>query len=269
MPSRPVVPVPASRKPRNAGRLGKVVEFARSKFYLFLMDDYNPVLRDLHTYLLRIHSISEELEEGPRRLKRLQSKVAMAEKALADHLGAIKAIKVSINDREVSVKANAEKVKKHKRDLDGITSKKEFDALNVEIASLQSRNTALEDETFGFMTQVEDMTAKIPEFEAAVAKAKAEYAKIESEQTARLAGEEARLEEAKKLVEEKVKQLPEELVRAYRRLEDIQGAEALAPLNGRSCSACYTEITAQQYTMIKSGRINHCKNCGKMLYVGE
>src|SRR4029079_6062370 len=132
------------------------------------MDDFNPVLRDLHTYLLRIHTISEELEEGPRRLKRLQNKVTTAEKALADHHAALKAVKVAINDREVSVKANAEKIKKHKRDLDGITSKKEYDALNVEVAALQSRDTALEDETFAFMTQVEELTAKIPEFEAAV-----------------------------------------------------------------------------------------------------
>lgn len=233
------------------------------------MDDFNPVLRDLHTYQLRIRSITEELEEGPRRLKRLQNKVAAAEKALADHLSAIRALKVGINDREVSVKANAEKVKKHKRDLDGITSKKEYDALNVEIASLQTRNTGLEDETFALMTQVEDMTGKIPDFEAAVAKAKAEYANVEAELNAQLPGWQGRLDEAKRLVEARIKQLPDEWIRAFRRLEETQGADTLAPMTGRSCSACYTEVTAQQLAMIRNGRITACKNCGKILYVAE
>lgn len=233
------------------------------------MDDYNPVLRELHTYLLRIRSVSEELEDSPRRLKRLQNKTTAAEKALADHLAALKALKVGIHDREVSVKANAEKVKKHKRDLDTISSKKEYDALNVEVAALQKRNTGLEDETFGLMTQVEELSGKVPEFEAAVAKAKDEYAKSEAEQRAQAPAWQARLDEAKRAVEEKISQLPEDFIPTFRRLEQSEGADALAPLNGRSCSACYTEVTAQQFTMIKSGRINPCKNCGKILYVGE
>lgn len=233
------------------------------------MDDFNAVLRDLHTYQLRIRSVTEELEEGPRRLKRLQNRIAAAEKALADHLAAIKALKVGINDREVSVKANAEKINKHKRDLDGITSKKEYDALNVEIASLQKRNTGLEDEAFALMTQVEEAAGKIAEFEAAVAKAKEDYAKAEAELQGQRPAWQARLDEAKQVVQERIKQLPEEWVRAFRRLEETQGADTLAPLTGRSCSSCYTEVTAQQLAMIKSGRINTCKNCGKILYVGE
>jgi predicted nucleic acid-binding Zn-ribbon protein len=233
------------------------------------MDDFNPVLRDLHTYQLRIQSVTEELEEGPRRLKRQQNKIAAAEKALADHLAAIKGLKVEINDREVSVKANTDKMNKHKRDLDGISSKKEYDALNVEIASLKTRNVALEDEAFARMTQVEEMTAKVPTFEAAVAKAKDESAKAEAEHQAQLPAWQARLDEAKQIVQEKIKLLPEEWIRAFRRLEETQGADTLAPLTGRSCSSCYTEVTAQQFTMIKSGRINTCKNCGKILYVAE
>ena len=176
------------------------------------MDDFNPVLRDLHTYQLRIQSVTEELEEGPRRLKRLQNKIAATEKALADHLAAIKALKVGIHDREVSVKANTDRMNKHKRDLDGISSKKEYDALNVEIASLKTRNVGLEDEAFAMMTQVEDMTAKVPAFEAAVTKAKDEAAKADAEHQAQLPAWQARLDEAKQIVQEKIKLLPEEWI---------------------------------------------------------
>ncbi|HMP17767.1 MAG TPA: hypothetical protein PKD72_12140 [Gemmatales bacterium] len=92
------------------------------------MDQFSLVLQDIHTYLMRVRDVTEELEQGPRRLKRLQNKVVQAEKALEDHLAAIKALKVSIQDREVSLKANTEKIKKHKRDLEGNISKKEYDA---------------------------------------------------------------------------------------------------------------------------------------------
>lgn len=231
------------------------------------MDNYSELLRDLHTYLLRIQSVNEELEEGPRRLKRLQNKIAASEKAYADHLTAIKAAKVAIHDHDVSLKANSEKIKKHKRDLEGNVSKKEFDALNIEIASLEKRNSDLEDEGLALMTKVEELNAKTPELEAAVEKAKAEHTHADAEYQKQLPAWKRRLADATAVVKEKVSLIPEEFRKAYKRLETNKGADALASISGRSCSACNMEVTAQQLAMITSGKIEICKSCTKMLYL--
>ncbi len=231
------------------------------------MEQHTSVLQEIHTYLLRIRSVSEELDEGPRRSKRLQVRVASVEKALADHQAKIKSLKVGINDREVSLKANAEQIKKYKRDLNGITSKKEFDALNIEIAGLEKRNSDLEDEGLQMMTQVEEATAKVPELEKAIAQAKADHAKAEKEHKALLPSWQSRLDEAKKQFAEKKMLIPEEWRKIFDRQELNEGADALAALSGRSCSACYTDVTAQQVTMISSGKVEACKNCGKLLYL--
>lgn len=233
------------------------------------MDNYSALLRDLHTYSLRIRSLGEELEAGPQRLKRLQNRINAAEKALADHHTALKTIKVAIHQDEVSLKANADQIKKYKKDVDAITSKKEYDALNVEIAALQKRTSDLEDQALQKMSQSEELAAKTSELEKAVALAKEEFAKGQADQQEHLAGLEARLEEAKKLVAEKIAQLPEPWKKAFVRLESTEGADTLAPLSGRSCSACYTDVTAQQLALINAGNINTCKNCGKILYVPE
>lgn len=231
------------------------------------MEQHPSVLQDLHTYMLRVRSVTEELEEGPRRLKRLQSRVAATEKTLAEFLTSIKTTKVGIHEREVSMKANNEKIKKHKKDLNGITSKKEFDALNVEIASLEKRNSDLEDEALHMMSVVEEKTAKIPEFEQSVARAKEEYAQTEAEHQKQLPSWQTRLSEAKQLVADRMKQLPEDWIKAIVRLETTEGPDALASLTGRACSACYTDVTAQQIAVITSGMIQSCKNCGKFLYL--
>lgn len=231
------------------------------------MEQQPSILQELHTYLMRVRTVTDELEEGPRRLKRLLNKVTASEKALADHLNAIKAGKVAIHEREVSMKANTEKIKKHKRDLDTISSKKEYDALNVEVASLEKRNSNLEDEALQLITQVEEMTAKIPEFEQNVARTKAEHANAESEHRAQLPGWQNRLDDAKKQVTELTAKLPEDWLHAFRRIESTEGPDALASLSGRACSACYTDVTAQQLAVINSGNIQTCKNCGKFLYL--
>ncbi|HMO37288.1 MAG TPA: hypothetical protein PKA06_14715, partial [Gemmatales bacterium] len=86
-----------------------------------------------------------------------------------------------IQDREVSLKANTEKIKKHKRDLEGNISKKEYDALHIEVASLEKRNSDLEDEGLALMTQAEELQNKTGEFEAAIQKAKSEFARVQTE----------------------------------------------------------------------------------------
>lgn len=230
------------------------------------MEPSTSLLEEIHTYLLRIRSVSEELSEGPRRLKRLQSKVAAAEKALADHLARIKSMKVSINDKEVSLKANAEQIKKYKRDLDAISSKKEFDALNIEIAGLEKRNGDLEDEGLQLMTQVEEETARIPLLERSIVDAKSVFVKAEEEYQGQLPAWQNRLEEAKKLFALKKVLMPEEWSKVFDKQELTEAADVLAALSGRSCSACYTDVTAQQLAMITSGKIEACKSCGKLLY---
>lgn len=231
------------------------------------MESPTSLLEEIHTYLLRIRSVSEELSEGPRRLKRLQTKVAAAEKALADHHAKIKSMKVSINDKEVSLKANAEQIRKYKKDLNAITSKKEFDALNIEIAGLEKRNGDLEDEGLQLMTQVEEETARVPAREQAITDAKAAFAKAEGEYQGQLPAWQNRLEEAKQQFAQKKVLMPEEWSKVFDKHELTEAADVLAALSGRSCSACYTEVTAQQVAMITAGRIEACKSCGKLLYL--
>jgi len=231
------------------------------------MEHFTAALQSLHTHLLRIRAVTEELEGGPRRLKRSLQKVAAAEKAAQDHQQAIKSLKVNIQDRDVSLKANTEKIKKHKRDLDGISSKKEYDALNVEIASLEKRNSDLEEEALGMMSQVEEMTGRIAEFEKAIVKAKEDHARVEAEYQSQLPAWNARLDEAKQVVSEQTQQLPEDWKKTLRRQIQSEGADALAAITGRSCSAWNMDVTAQQYTMIASGKIESCKSCSKILYV--
>lgn len=233
------------------------------------MDHYTQLLRDLHTYLLRIRSVTEELQEGPQRLRRLQNKINQAEKSLADHLARLKALKVKIHENEVSLKANLDKLKKHRKDLDHSAAKKEFDALNVEIAALEKRNSDLEDETLQMMGKSEELAVKTPDFEQAVANAKQEHSLAQTDQQAHLKALQDRLEEAKKLAAEKAALLPDEFKKEYRRVELTEGSDTLAPLNGKSCSACYTDVTSQQFTIIKSGKISACKTCARLLYVPD
>jgi predicted nucleic acid-binding Zn-ribbon protein len=48
-----------------------------------------------------------------------------------------------------------------------------------------------------------------------------------------------------------------------------KGDSAMASVQDRTCSACYTEITAQSQNDLLQERLVFCKNCGRILYLPE
>jgi predicted nucleic acid-binding Zn-ribbon protein len=47
--------------------------------------------------------------------------------------------------------------------------------------------------------------------------------------------------------------LPQDLVPAYSRLVAVRGEDAMALVEDRNCTSCYTSITAQQYNDLTQG----------------
>src|SRR5437016_126768 len=63
--------------------------------------------------------------------------------------------------------------------------------------------------------------------------------------------------------------LPEDVKALYDRLVAAKGDSAMASVQDRTCSACYTEITAQSQNDLLQERLVFCKNCGRILYLPE
>jgi predicted nucleic acid-binding Zn-ribbon protein len=85
----------------------------------------------------------------------------------------------------------------------------------------------------------------------------------------RLAGFQAQLAEAQQQLKEKEEAIPADVCTAYQRIVAAKGPDALAPVQGRTCAACYTEITAQQYNELQQEFFVQCKSCGRILYLPE
>src|SRR5437764_1317292 len=60
--------------------------------------------------------------------------------------------------------------------------------------------------------------------------------------------------------------VPPNVLPQYQRMVGSLGADALAALRGRTCSACHSEITAQNYNELLQELFVVCKSCGRILY---
>lgn len=227
------------------------------------------IFRELHRLRKHVRDLQTEIERGPRTLKLHQDKVANHEVTLKEYHESIKKLKVAILQKESQLKAKQQQIEKHERQRNEAREKKEYDALNVEIASDKKDVKKLEDEILADMEEVEARTAQIPEKEKEFQQAKRDIARaLDDIQTRRQTLTDL-LQQAHQQIEQVEVSLPEEVRVLYHRLVASMGADALSAVHGRTCTACYTDITAQNFNELRMEQFVACKSCGRILYLAE
>jgi predicted nucleic acid-binding Zn-ribbon protein len=228
------------------------------------------IFREIHRLRRYIRELEGKAEQGPRMRKVQADKLARQEEQSRQAHDAIKQLKVQIHQKEVSIKAAQELIKKYEKQLkEMITSKKEYDALTAEIAHAKQTIGQLEDEALAAIGESEDRAAKLPEVEAALKKAKDDFARFDHDFAANLeryAHEKVRAQEELKAAEAT---LPADARNFYDRLAGAKGADALAAVEHGNCTACYTEVTPQMASDLRRGVFLVCKSCGRILYAAQ
>jgi len=227
------------------------------------------LFREIHRLRRFAHDLQEQIDRLPRQQKAQQAKVARQEEILHQAQDALKHLKVEIHSKEGTLKSTHGQVAKYQKQLNEAESKKEYEALQHEINESKATCLRLEEEILGGMTETEEKTAQLPDLEKAVKQAKAEYAQFEAGMQERLTGYQTQLAEAQKQLQEQESALPANLRMQYERNIAAKGHDALSPVAGQTCAACYTEITAQQYNELKQELFVLCKSCGRVLYLPE
>src|SRR4051794_33072419 len=204
-------------------------------------------LREVHRLRRHAKELQDEIERAPRILKARQAKITTQENALKEGQDELKRLKVSSLEKESQVKATQGTIAKHEKQKNEATNKKEYDALGVEIASEKKKVQGLEDEILDVLTKIDEQTARIPALEEGVKKAREEYASFEKETQSRAEGLRQELAKALQQIKAVEETLPtEQSIRGlYNRIISSMKDDALAGVQGRNCTACYTELTAQ------------------------
>jgi predicted nucleic acid-binding Zn-ribbon protein len=227
------------------------------------------ILRELHRLHRHAEDLRTQINRGPQTIKAHQDKTAKLEELLHQAQESIKKIKVNLHEKEGNLKSQLQVVAKHEKQLNEVSSRKEYDALRVEIESDRKVCSKIEDEILEVMGEIETRTVQIPEYEKSAKKAKEDMARVINDIQTRRNELTDRLNETLKSIHEVEAGLPEDVRALYDRLVSAKGDSAMSSVQGRTCSACYTEITAQNQNDLVQERLVLCKNCGRILYIPE
>src|SRR5262249_31314400 len=147
----------------------------------------------------------------------------------------LKKLKVSISEKEKSLKAKHQEITKHEKQRDEASAKKEYDALQSEITTERQACSQLEDEILAGLMEVEEQTAKLPEYDKAVKQAKSELDNFDHISKERVAGLKEELGRAQAQIKEVEALLPEDIRVTYTREVNSRGEDALALVQNKIC----------------------------------
>jgi predicted nucleic acid-binding Zn-ribbon protein len=227
------------------------------------------LMRQIHNLRRFLRDLQEQVERAPRQHKAQQAKVTRQEDAAKENLEAIKRLKMSVHEKEVTLKTTHGQIAKHQKQLNEAASKKEYDALQLEIANDRAACERLEDEILTAMGEIDERTAKVPELDQAARRAKEEFAEWEKGSEDRLASWKGQMAEAQGRLKEAEEQVPDRVRTQYDRVVKSKGADGFAAVHNRNCSACQGEITAQMSNELAGDHFVFCKSCGRILYLPE
>ena len=90
--------------------------------------------------------MNNEIERAPRVIKAHQTKLAKQEDGLKELKDSIKKLKVTLNDKEGSLKSTNQQLAKYEKQQNEAGNPKEFEALQHEISHTQGLRQQLEEE---------------------------------------------------------------------------------------------------------------------------
>jgi predicted nucleic acid-binding Zn-ribbon protein len=227
------------------------------------------ILREIHRLRRNAKDLTTKIEQAPKQVKAQHAAAARTEEIFKKAQDELKHLKVNAHEKEVSLKATSEQIKKYDGQLAGIISKKEYDAFKNELATCQNTVAKLEDEILAILGEIEPRQIKLPELEKNLAQLKTQAAQFERDQDTRIADLKRQRDEVMQKLAEAESTLHEDIRPQYDRLVNAQGENAMSAVENKVCVACYTEITAQSYNELLNGKYLLCKSCGRILYLPE
>jgi predicted nucleic acid-binding Zn-ribbon protein len=227
------------------------------------------ILREIHRLRRHARELQNRIDQAPRQLKAYQGKADREHAALQGAQDTVKKRKVAQHEKEVSLKSAEAQIAKYEKQINDVTSRKEYDALRAEIAHAKQGVRKIEDEILEAMANVEEGTRSIPELEKKWKEAQAEVAKFEADNKGRQGELASQREQALKELAEVEATLPGDARAVYDRMVQGRNDDAFAAVGNRTCKGCFTELTSQGYLELSQGKFVLCKACGRMIYLLE
>lgn len=226
-------------------------------------------LRELHRIHQQLAELRDRLERGPRQVRAREASVAQLEARLAEAREKAKQTQMTVDRKQLDLKAGEQKVVDLRVKLNAANSNREYQALLEQIAAAEMAGSVLSDEILEGLEKIDQHSAAVKESEKNLTAGKQELDKARKaveESAAAIHSDITRLEAELAQAEQG---LPADIKADYQRVVRSKGADSLSAVDDGVCTGCGQQITLNMQNELKLNKLVFCKACGRLLYLPE
>jgi uncharacterized protein len=216
---------------------------------------------------LERHRLRKAVESAEAKKEEPRKKLAAAKAAAAAAEAQKAAKEAKLQDAQLRLKLDEEKIQKLEKQLLTLSSGKEYKTMEHQIRGKKADKSLIEDEILQLMEDADAARVSAAAGKEAFAKAEHDAHAVETavetatrEQVARLKVLDGEAAGAEALCER-------DLLAQYQKLLGRRAGVALAAVVNRICQGCYTSITPHEENQLVGGQVLNCSNCQRFIYL--
>ena len=226
-------------------------------------------LRSLHELHLELQDVHDKLSQGPRQIEARKKIVVRRQEELEKQGEQKQQLKMSADEKTLQLKTNEGKITELKVKLNTCSSNREFNIFRSQIDADEMANSVLEDEILEAFERVDGVQDAIGVCEQDLQAAHDEETRLAKSVADAAPGLQVEADRLEGGLAEAERELPSKIMEQYRRLVQAHGADSLAAVDGKTCTSCFTHLSANEGVELNMGKVAFCRSCGRLLYRGE
>lgn len=228
------------------------------------------VLEDLQELDLKSDGSQARIQDALSEIEALDGRLLDVRSAVEAKTSEIEATEAERQTLEENLATETANITRSEANLKGITTQKEYQAVNKEIASAKKLITELEEQILQKITLCDELRAELSAMEEDLTALDQNLGIQKAEIRKRIESEEAAVASDAKLRAERIKLIPPGMFKRYQKLREGRKGIAVAEARAGGCLGCNMQLPPQMYNNLFRGEeLITCPHCQRILVLKQ
>lgn len=222
----------------------------------------------LQKYDRQIIEIDSHLNGLSQQIAKDEKRLAKAREQVSEKEASLQSKKVESSRSDSDIQESEIKYKEYSYQLMSLKDAKAYDAMKAQIEALREEISNKESMAIDLLNDIEETEKTLAIYNEKIT---AEEARIQTQKDALNQDESSRADEKSELTKRResyAAEISPEVMRNYNRLLKLPNGVALAAVEGRTCTGCYSSITLDNLEIVKMmSHLVQCGSCNRILYI--
>ena len=228
------------------------------------------ILEDLQELDLKSDGSQARIQDALSEIEALDGRLQEVTSAVEAKSVEIETIESERKSLEENLSVENANITRSEANLKGITTQKEYQAVNKEIASAKKLIAEIEDQILQKITRVDELKVELSAMQADLAALDQNLGSQKAEIQSRIKGEEASVASDAKARAERVKAIPASILKRYEKLREARRGIAVVEARDGGCLGCNMQIPPQMYNnLYRCEELITCPHCSRILVLKQ